>query len=231
MLIADDLVAGAVDQQHGHRADGAHHIHQVEAVRHAPAERPLQRPGEPAARRHLARDPVVTREAGVQHHGPECRAHRRLRTYQVAAQRSAEALAQQVQRQAPRGILGLDPIQCRANILEHRRYLRHPGRAAEAAIVQQQHLVAGGRQPVHAGEMGADVLRIAMQEQHRAPGLALRRQPPGVEPRAIGRAQFQVAVLQAHVGRCADHARRRVEQQAAAARQRNHEQGHAGQCR
>ena len=94
-------------------------------------------------------------------------------------------------------------------------------RAAIATVIEREHVEPGGRHPGDVGEVGADVLRIAVQVEDRAVRFAARRHEPGEERRTVGRAKFHRLVVDAvdtgagvdRAGGLEEHRRTRAERE------------------
>ncbi|MCY1441491.1 hypothetical protein D9M71_578090 [compost metagenome] len=136
-------------------------------------------------------------------------------------QGAADALAEHYPRLAPNLGRLVEPGERGVDVLVKRGQAGRALGTAVAAIVQQQHLVALGRQPPTAAEVGGDIAAVAVQVQHGALHLDARfcRQPPGVQAGAVGGGQVDVAVFQLDPFRREGHVAVRIEQQRAAALQ------------
>ena len=112
--------------------------------------------------------------------------------------------------------------------------VRVAGGLAVAPVIDGEYVVASLGQPGHVQDMAADVLSVAMEEVHRAPGVTLRgfcRQPPAMQGFAIGRLEVDVFVFEVQPVRGDVGDPVRVEEHATATGQQekcSQEPGHPG---
>ena len=234
MLGRNHSVDQAVDDEDRHRADPTDRLQRLVLVVDGQRERPLQRPGKPEPGQLLACNPAIA--------GKGTLGHQRLNTVPIrrpGQRRDGYGATQALpEDHDPVGIDlrdGEDRTQGGLGVQMQAGQAGLARRAAVAPIIEEEDVVALLRQPPDAGEMGADVLRIAVQKEHCACHATHRvrvsRQKPAVKSRAVGRLEPNVAVGEPHAVRGEHELALRMEQQArtGAKVKRDKQEEHAGE--
>src|SRR6266705_1080341 len=225
MMDRHGRVPVSVEEEQRNRADRLYHGQRTETVVHGERRDPLKRPGEPVVGEFFPGDLDVAGERALYDEGADAIAKRRVCDV-VHRERAAKALAVDndavlvyVLAREQRSHRGVD-------VFLRALQVGPAFGCAVAAVVEDEHVEAARGHPGDAGEVSADVLRVAVQVQDRAERAAFRGQEPAVqlEPVLRLKARFPISEPQL-VGRVHQDAVRLKEELRATGDQHGREDG------
>src|SRR6266571_4304054 len=170
----------SVENQQRDRADRLYHGQRAETVVHGERRDPLERPGEPVVGEFFTGDLDVAGERALYDEGADAIAKRRVCDV-VHRERAAQALAVDDDAVLVYVLAREQRFHRGVNVFLRALQVGLAFGCAVAAVVENEHVETARGHPGNAGEVSADVLRVAVQMQDRAERAAFRGQEPAVE--------------------------------------------------